>query len=129
MPRAAKPETSPNGSMNTVVPSALRRNADCPYHSTCMLLLYAAERGGHGLFVVLIAAAAHQRRGRGNEARHDRERERLVQPRPERTGDQVREERMPGDRGAVVRRQRRERVRADQVLDRVVAEERGEQDR
>ena len=36
MPRAARPETSPNGSMNTVVPPVASRKADWPYHSTCM---------------------------------------------------------------------------------------------
>src|ERR1700677_779668 len=40
MPRAlANPDMSPNGSIATVVSGVLRRKADWPYHSTCMLLL------------------------------------------------------------------------------------------
>src|SRR6185437_44107 len=30
---------SPKGSIATVLAPAVRRKADCPYHSTCMLLL------------------------------------------------------------------------------------------
>src|SRR5690242_20773990 len=118
--------------MNTVVPPALRRNADWPYHSTCMLFLRSgrAKRSDwHRGVVVLIAAAAHQRGERGHETGADRERERLVQAAAERRGDEMREERVARDGCAVGRAQGGERVRPEQVLDGVVAEEGSEQDR
>src|SRR5271166_229819 len=131
-------EMSPNGSMNTVRSPSSRRKADCPYHSTCMLLL-PCSRGDRffvgslarrlRLFTIVITPAPQQRRAGGDQAGDDRERERLVQARAERRGDQVREERAPRDRRVVHRREQAERVRADQVFDRVVAEERREQDR
>src|ERR1700709_64480 len=34
---------SPNGSIATVLPSPSRRNADCPNHSTRMLLLFSRD--------------------------------------------------------------------------------------
>ena len=64
---------SSNGSMKTVVSPSVRRNADCPYHSSCMPLL-RDEDGGAG-----TRAAAHGRRRRRDEARDDGERERDVQ--------------------------------------------------
>src|SRR4051812_26660746 len=74
---------SPNGSMNTVVPSALSRKADWPYHSTCMLFLRsgcAQDAGRGGRVVVLVAAAAHERRERRYQAGHDRKGECLCSP-------------------------------------------------
>ena len=52
----------------------------------------------------LVLAAAHQRRGRRDQARDDREGERLVQPGAERLRDQVREERAAGEHRAAGRR-------------------------
>src|SRR6185437_9610423 len=125
MPREASPDTSPNGSIATVLPSASSRNADWPYHSTsmCLLLDRGDETHPRRLLGMLVAAAAQERRRGGNEAGEDRERERLVQAGAEGPGDEVREERRAGDHGPVVRRQRGQRVRAEQVLDRFVAEE------
>src|SRR3954465_976328 len=117
---------SPNGSIATVCSLPLRRNADCPYHSICMLLLWPGE--GEGLAVVEDASAQRRCRGR-HEAGDDRERERRVQAAAERLGDQLREEVRAGQHRAVVQRDRAEGVRADEALDRVVAEEGGEQDR
>src|ERR1700690_739761 len=115
MPRlAAIADISANGSIATVLSAAVRRKADWPYHSTCMLFLSGggwddcarsvarrrrsgavrgsvARRcsvrigpdlpvtGGAGAVGGVILAAAHQRRGRGDQAGDDRKRERLVQ--------------------------------------------------
>src|SRR3954452_16451231 len=107
---------SPNGSIATVTSSPRSANADWPYHSTCMLLLgpgYADER-----LAVRVAAAAQQRGRGGDQAGEDREGERGVQAALERAGDEVREEAAPGQRRPVVRGQRAQHVRPDQVLDR-----------
>ena len=80
-------------------------------------------------FLVQVHAAAHQRGRRGDQAGEDREREGRVQAVAERPGDQLREERPAGEDRPVVSRDRREHLRAGQVVDRVVAEEGGEQDR
>src|SRR4051794_38601008 len=117
---------SPKGSIATVCSAPLRRKADCPYHSICMLLLRSGQVQG----LAVVEDAAAQRRGRGgHEAGDDRERERGVQAVPERLRDQLREEVLPGEHGAVVQRDRVQRVRAHEALDRVVAEKGGEQDR
>src|SRR3954451_1406655 len=132
MPREAKPVTaSPNGSMKTLPPSPSIRKADCPYHSTRMLLLGSCCKGGRELRLVgvLVAAAAHQRSGGRHQTGDDRERERRMQTVAERAGDQVGEKGPARDHGAVVRAESRKSVRADEVLDRVVAQEGGEQDR
>ena len=78
---------------------------------------------------VVIPAASQQRCGRGDQAGEDREGERLVQAAAKRRGDQVGKERAPGERRPVGSRERGEHMGAQQVLDRVVAEERGEQAR
>src|SRR5436853_5859023 len=139
MPRDENPETSPKGSMTTVVPFALRRKADWPYHSTCMLLLRLScqvrrgeRRAGGcvrvGLVRVVIAAAPHQRGARCGEARDDREREGRVKPGAERPGDEVREEGAAREHRVIVCTQGGERVRAEAGPDRAVAEEAREQD-
>src|SRR3954454_19928796 len=117
---------SPNGSMTTVTPPATSRNVDCPNHSTCMVLLGSCDECH---LAVVEAAAAQQRGRRGDEAGDDRERERRVQAIAERTRDELREEAGTGDRVLVGRRERVQRLRAEQALDRVVAQERREQDR
>src|SRR5487761_1254766 len=103
MPRAAAALMSPNGSMNTVW-SPESRNADCPYQrmrTTSSLdgvgLGAVGQDGGAPLGA---ACASRPRHDRGERARDDRERERLVQPRVEGLGDEIREE-------AVVRERRR----------------------
>src|SRR3954452_6132529 len=121
MPRAASPEVSPNGSMKTVVSRPVSRKADCPYHSTCITLLQSEA----GLLRVLVSPTTHQRGRRRDQAGADRERECPVQARLEGARDQVREEELARDHRLVVRAQRAQRVRADEVLDRVVAEEGG----
>src|ERR1051326_6734400 len=118
--------------MNTVWPAALSRNADWPYHSTCMLFLRSgrAKRSDwYSGVVVLIAPAAHQRGERGHQAGGYREREGLVQSGAARRRDEMGEERVARDRGAIGGGERGERMRPEQVLDRVVAEECREQDR
>src|SRR5436305_2138061 len=123
MPRDENPETSPKGSMTTVLPFALRRKADWPYHSTRMLLLrlgcqvWRGERRARvgarvGLVRVVIAAAPHERGARCGEARDDREREGLVQPGAERPGDEVREAGAAGEHRGIVGTEGGERVRA-----------------
>src|SRR6185312_12580829 len=119
MPRAASPEVSPNGSMNTLVSRPVSLKADWPYHSTCITLLQSAA----GLVGVLVAPAAHQRGRRRDQARADREREGRVEAGLEGPRDQVGEEGLARDHRLVVGAQRGERVRAEEVLDRVVAEE------
>src|SRR4051812_14763617 len=122
--------------MKTVVAPSLSRNADCPYHSTCMLLLELGRAqtaegwcgGGLGRLVVVDHAPAAQQRGAGrDQARDDREEEGGVQPVLEGPGDEVGEERAARQRRLVVRGEAGEHVRAQQVLDRVVAQEGGEQ--
>src|SRR4051812_6036026 len=122
IPRSRSGERSSKGSMKTVVSPSQSRKADCPYHSSCMLLLCDEDASGR-------AAAAHGRRGRGDEAGDHREGERRVEPVAERPGDEGGEERVTGHDRLAVRGQRGEHVRVDQVLHRVVAEEGGEQDR
>src|SRR5436305_6200197 len=114
MPREASAEPSPNGSTKTVASAPLRRNADCPNHSTCMLLLQllrGMNAAGGRLVGVVVAATAHERGGGGNEAGDDREREGSVEPVPERRRDQLREEGLAGQDRVVVGAQRRKRVR------------------
>src|ERR1700709_215908 len=124
---------SANGSMKAFCSSSAREKADWPNHSTRMLLLQfrdltAGLALGSGLLGVVIATPA-QRRGRGgDQAGDDREAERRVQPVPERGRDQPRKEGRPGQHGVGMRRQRSQRLGPDQVLDRVVAEEGGEED-
>src|SRR4051812_16771764 len=98
MPRSAIGPRSSKGSMKTVAAPSLRRNADCPYHSTCMLLLEvgrAQTAGGRcdgalGRLVVVDHAPAAQQRGAGrDQAGDDREQERGVQPVLEGPGDEV----------------------------------------
>src|SRR5438067_1404197 len=125
---------SPKGSMNTVVELSRRAKEDWPYHSTCMLHLRFGvgerkrtrpTRGAEGRLVGMpVASATHQRCGRGDEAGDDRERERLLKSRAEWRRDEMREERPPGDGRLRVGAQAGEHVRPEQVLDRVVAEER-----
>jgi DNA-binding MarR family transcriptional regulator len=57
---------------------------------------------------VVIAAAAHQRRRGRHQAGHNCEGECLVQPAPERAGDQIGEEGLPSDRRACVDGEQRE---------------------
>src|SRR5512135_2352101 len=121
MPRSrASAEKSANGSMKTDCAGVLSRKADWPYHSTCMLLLgsgwgeYRRRCGRVCLrrsLVAVVATAPHQRRGRGDEARDDRERERLMQAGPERTGNQMGKERLAGQHRAVVEADRGEGLR------------------
>src|ERR1700741_613404 len=101
---------SPNGSMNTVVPSALRRKLDWPYHSTCMLLLGSGKWGQREL-AVPVAAAAQQRRGRGDEGGAEREREPGVKAVLERPGDQLWKEAVADERSMVGRREPVQHVR------------------
>src|SRR3954454_20126567 len=103
---------SPNGSTKTAASGPTRRNADWPYHSTCMGNLR------------LDVSAAHPRRGGCDEAGNDRERERRVQAGLKRTGDELRKERASRQRRVIGRRQRAERVGSDEMLDRVVAQKR-----
>src|SRR3954464_9488050 len=103
--------------MKTVASGARRANADWPYHSTCMGFLLDRLR------------AAQPRRARRDEAGGDREDERGMQPAVKRAGDELREERVTGQRRLVGRWQGVERVRPHELRDRVVAEERCEQDR
>src|SRR5262245_42997487 len=101
--------------MKTVVLPSLSRNADWPYHSTCMTLLETSRRqaAGDGDDLVGGAPAAHRRRRGGDQARHDREGERVVQAVAERLRDQIREERVPGEHHSVVGADACERLRAD----------------
>src|SRR4029453_3115987 len=122
--------------MKTVVSPSVRRKADCPYHSTCMLLLeldraQTAGDGGGSLVLLLVdhAPAAQQRGGGGDQAGDDREGEGGVEAVLERPRDEVGEEGAAGQRRLVVRGEPPEHVRAEQVLDRVVAQEGGEEDR
>src|SRR5512132_1669453 len=110
--------------MKTVTAPSVRRKADCPYHSTCMLLLEvgraqtAGDRCGHGLgrlVVVDYAPATQQRGAGGDQARDDCEQEGGVQPVLEGPGDEVGEEGAPREGRLVVRRQPGEHVRAEQV--------------
>src|SRR5919109_1059052 len=128
-PRAASPSIRPNESIRTDVPPAVKRNADWPYHSTSMLLRRERTGQHRALLTVVVAAAAHERRRGGNQTRDDREREGHVQSRVEGPGDQLRGERGPGQHVAIGGGKARESGGADEVLDRVVAEERREQDR
>src|SRR4051794_23668984 len=112
--------------MTTTALSPVRRKVDCPYHSTRMVLLGSWDERH---LAVMEAAAAQQRRRGGDQARDDREREGRVQAVLEGPGDELREEARAGDGRLVGRRERVQRVRAEQALDRVVAQERGEQDR
>src|SRR3954452_15836386 len=132
MPRSASGPRSSKGSMNTVVAPSVRRKADCPYHSTCMLLLefgraqtaWGGCDGGLGRLVLVDHAPAAQQRGAGrDQAGDDREQEGGVQPVLEGPRDEIGEERAPRERRLVVRGQAGEHVRAEQVLDRVVAQE------
>src|SRR3954447_23756029 len=83
----AAPIVVSKGSMKMVSLPSLRRNADWPYHSTCMLLLSLEPgllgKGDDDRVVVRTLvdhlAAAHQRRAGGDQAGDDRERERRVQ--------------------------------------------------
>src|SRR6202050_1546192 len=152
MPRlAARPDMSPKGSIATDTSAPSSENADCPYHSTRIALLSGCDwregsravdgralapiplcrvvgtRRRGDLLDVLVLAAAQQRGAGGDEAGDDREQEGLVQARAKRRGDQLREEREPGERPAAGGRQRGEHMRPDEVFDRVVAEEGGEQ--
>src|ERR1700688_3754013 len=104
MPRAASPLMSQNGSMKTVW-SPESRNADCPYQR----MRTASSLDGVGLGAVGqdggaalgAACASRPRHDRRERARNDRERERLVQPRVERLGDEVREEAVVRERRGV----------------------------
>ena len=128
---------SPNGSIATVTPSSVRRKADCPYHSTCMCSSSSAVPAGVGAGARRLArprralcpprisdAAAATRQATIANAN--------ASCRPSRNGAEmsVREERVAGEHGLVVRRAAPASTWAPtQVLDRVVAEEGGEQDR
>src|ERR1700712_3946285 len=118
MPREAAADMSPNGSMNTSWSASANRKADWPYHSICI-----------GKLLGDAGRAAEPREPRGEQTTDDREQKRCVEPGLKRPRDQFREELAAGERGAVVERERAEHVRADELLDRVVAEERGKQDR
>src|SRR5436190_14954086 len=107
--------------MKTVVSPSVSRSADCPYHSSCMMLLWDEDVRGR-------AAAAHGRGGSRDEARHHREGECGVQAVAERRRDQRGEEAVARQGRLAVCRQRAENVGADEMLDRVVAKEGGEQD-
>src|ERR1700709_2206027 len=126
---------SPQGSMKTVAASPSRVNADCPCQLTRMGLLQFADRWGRGGLLRLarlgvgVAAAAGQRGGGGDKGGADREGERGVEPVAERSGDQVGEEGVAGERRLRLLRQRVQGLAAEQVFDRVVAEEGGEEDR
>src|SRR5690242_1694882 len=98
-----------NGSMKTVVAPSRSRNADCPYHSSCMLLLCDEGVAGH-------AASAHGRSRRGDQAGHHREGEGGVQAVAERRRDQGGEEGVACEGRLAVRRERAEDMRADEVL-------------
>src|ERR1051325_3669374 len=110
--------------MNTVWSPALSRNADWPYHSTCMLFLRSGRAKRSDWYrgvVVLIAPAAHQRGERGHQAGGYREREGLVQSGAERRRDEMGEEGVARDRGAIGGGKRGERAGRGQELDRAVA--------
>src|SRR4051812_6215659 len=68
--------------MTTPMPPPGRRKADCPNHSTRMVLLGSWEERD---LAVVEAAAAQQRRRGGDQAGDDREREGRVQAVPERS--------------------------------------------
>src|SRR6187455_2405630 len=130
MPRSfANPDMSANGSMKTLVPSAVRVKADWPCHSTRMLFLQSRDLGPGrlGLIGVVVAAAAEQGCAGGDQAGEDGEGEGRGQAVAERPGDQMGKEGVPGQSGLLLRRQRGEHVGPDQVLDRVVAQEGREQ--
>src|SRR6185437_1513743 len=135
MPGQPPPERSPNGSMKTVAASPSSVNADCPCQSTRMTLLQFAYRWGRrgGLRLarlgVGVAPAPHQRGARGDQAGDDGEAEGGVEAVAERLRDQAREEAVAGQHRLGVLRQLVQGPGADQVFDRVVAEEGGEEHR
>ena len=86
----------------------------------------ALERG---VVLVVVAAAAQERRRRRDQTRGERERERHVQRLRERRGHERREEAAAGEGRRLRVGEGGEDVRPEQVLHRVVAEERGEQRR
>src|SRR6202012_5542984 len=131
---ASSAPMSPKGSMKTFASEPVRVKADCPCHSTRMLLLQLRDlgwpdRGLGWLLGVVVLAAAQQRGGGGDETGDDREGEGGVETVAERARDQLRDEGLAGERGVGMVREVREDFGADQVLDRVVAEEGGEEDR
>ena len=73
-----------------------------------------------------VPLAAGQRDRRGDHRHHHGRGEDHDQPRVERAGDQPGEERLAGQLGRLVRGQLPDHVRAEQLLHRVHAEERGE---
>src|SRR5215470_19913610 len=111
MPRSrASEDMSPNGSITTFAPSAVRVNADWPCHSTRMLFLQSLDLWVRRRLVGVVVAAAAEQGGAGcDQAGHDRERERGGEAVAERAGDQVREEGVTGERGVLRRRHRVER--------------------
>ena len=122
IPRAATADRSPNGSMKTRPSSRqAERRLAVPLERMCSF-------GRRGLGVLRTARRAERRRRR-DQAGDDRERERRVQAGAERAEISCGKNVRPVSDRLAVRRQRGEHVRADEVLDRVVAEERGEQDR
>ena len=106
--------------MKTVVAPSVRRNADCPYHSTCMLLLEfgraqtAGDRCGGGLGQRRRGSCA-RRAAATPRPRSGRRRSRTANAAcsPSRNGPEIRlgKNELPGERRLVVRRQRREHVR------------------
>jgi hypothetical protein len=78
---------------------------------------------------VVVAATAERRSRGGDEAGDDGEGERRVEAVAEWGGDQFGEEGRAGEGRVRVRGQCRQGFGPDQVLDRVVAEEGGEEDR
>src|SRR5271168_949674 len=107
MPRPDSADMSPKGSITTVPSPAVSLKADCPYHSTCMSLSSNRRLTSRRQWLgdMVIATPAQCRGGRGHEAGEDREQERLVQPRAERSRDQMREERAAREDRLVVRAQ------------------------
>src|SRR4051794_19984516 len=78
------------------------------------------------LLDMVVAAAAQERGAGGDEASDDREAEGGIEPVAEGARDQVREEGVAFEDRAGVRSHRFQRPAADQVRDRVCAEEGGE---
>src|SRR3978361_1109897 len=117
MPRSASADMSPKGSMNTTAAGGVRRKIAWPDQSTRIRTL------------LLGVAAAHPRCGGGDETGGDREREGRMEPGLKRAGDELREERAAGHGRLCGGRKGGERMRPHEVPDRVVAEERCEQDR